>query len=621
VFLLALALIVFLPMVGARDIVTSHEARVAQTARQMAAVGWPWATRRVSVPVVAVREVEGMKRLAPLPGAGTMEVNPWLVPVMNGQVRLQKPPLPYWCAAVLFRMTGSIDRVSEGAARVPCALLGAIAVLFVYDLGRMLQGRLAGWFAGLVWVSSYFVFDEFRKAMADPYLAFFSLLCVWAWVRGAERMEDRGWRMEDSASGAMLSRYPRSSIFYPLLFYTSLALGALAKAPINFLHVGIALAAYHVCYRKLRPPGGWWAHLLGVAVFLAIALPWPVYIITHVRQMNTGPLVARLDLWRYESVGELADNTEKARGWWFYGPSVLQIALPWTPLWIVGVVRAFVRRNDRRAWFPVLWFAATLVVFSLSHVKKNAYLLPVMPAMALTAAQGLAWLVAGARLRRTRGAAEALLTAIILVGVVFALALPALIARMTGHVYRQQGLAWVLMGVTGLAAAVTAAVPTFSAWRNRGPRAWVLAQAIVFAVLIVVFFDFANAADDNRRSAKPVCRIVRGLIERPGSDAALLTNSLPEEASVYLPLNVAYDPDRPNVLVIVDDRSGNARRDFEWFQARLPARRVVAVRRLAPSPASPDQRWKLYEVTVERKWLANAEETRPAQPALRERGS
>src|SRR5690349_20119425 len=51
VFLLALALLVILPMVGARDVVTSHEARVLQTARQLAAVGWPWAAQPVAVPV------------------------------------------------------------------------------------------------------------------------------------------------------------------------------------------------------------------------------------------------------------------------------------------------------------------------------------------------------------------------------------------------------------------------------------------------------------------------------------------------------------------------------------------------------------------------------------------
>ena len=29
-----------------------------------------------------------------------MQVNPWLVPIMSGEMRLQKPPLPYWFAAI-----------------------------------------------------------------------------------------------------------------------------------------------------------------------------------------------------------------------------------------------------------------------------------------------------------------------------------------------------------------------------------------------------------------------------------------------------------------------------------------------------------------------------------------
>src|SRR3954465_9774393 len=119
--LLALALLLFLPMVGTRDVVTSHEARVVQTARQMAAAGWPWEGRRGAVPVVGWRDVEGRKELVRLPQKGTRDVNPWLVPVFNGSVRLQKPPLPYWCAAVLFKVIG----FGEGAARLPGAVMGA----------------------------------------------------------------------------------------------------------------------------------------------------------------------------------------------------------------------------------------------------------------------------------------------------------------------------------------------------------------------------------------------------------------------------------------------------------------------------------------------------------------
>lgn len=603
--LLGLALVIFLPMVGARDVVTSHEARVVQTARQMAASGWPWAATPVAVPVVAVREIDGMKRVAPVPGAGTFEVNPWLIPVMNGQVRLQKPPLPYWCAAVLYRLM----RFGEGPARLPCALMGAVAVILVLDLGRRTIGRTGGWLAALIFLSSYFIFDEYRKAMADPALAFFSLLSVWAWVAASRARARR--------RGACI-----------LLFYVSLGLGALAKAPLNFLHVGIALGAFHLCFRR-RIPGSWWHHLLGVVLLLGIGLPWPWYVLTHVRQINRGPLLARLELWRYESVGEFTDNTEKARGWWFYFPAVLQIALPWTPLWVLGVVRALnrtrwpdwmkmrlprrlqvagsARRTDHRTWFPLLWFAVTLLVFSISNVKKNAYLLPMMPAMALTAAQGLMWVLAGLRRPQWKGSAESAVIVMILIGAGFGLVLPNLIykwAPRSGVVARLPSPT-VTLGLASLAMAALMALPAWLAWRRAGGRAWAFTQAITFAVAIALFFHFANAPFDNRRSAKQTCRLAIAMLQRD-PDATLLMPAVPEEASVYLPLGMRYDPDKPHVLVIVDDRTRNARADPAWFQNRIPGRRVVGVQTLTPQ-LHGDTRWKLFDVTVDRRWLARAE--------------
>src|SRR4051812_43946032 len=54
--LAVIAAIAFLPGLGRRPIVTSHEARVAQTARQMAVSGWPWRATPVRVaPVQLVK--------------------------------------------------------------------------------------------------------------------------------------------------------------------------------------------------------------------------------------------------------------------------------------------------------------------------------------------------------------------------------------------------------------------------------------------------------------------------------------------------------------------------------------------------------------------------------------
>src|SRR3954463_5323197 len=159
-FLFLLALAWFLPLLGQRDIVTSHEARVAQTARVMAASGWPWEAHSVSVPVVGLVESDGKKQLRPQAGEGAMQANPWLVPVINGQVRLQKPPLPYWCTAVVFKLFG----VGEGWARLFPAILGAVMTLLLADTARMILGRRAMLPAAIVWATTLFLVDEFRKS-------------------------------------------------------------------------------------------------------------------------------------------------------------------------------------------------------------------------------------------------------------------------------------------------------------------------------------------------------------------------------------------------------------------------------------------------------------------------
>ncbi|HEX8913097.1 MAG TPA: glycosyltransferase family 39 protein [Humisphaera sp.] len=530
VALVAFALLVLLPGLGRRDVITSHEARVVQTARQMAASGWPWAAEPVRVPVVALVavtdiKIERLKRT----GEGDRLVNPWLVPVLVGNVRLQKPPLPYWCSAVCIKVLG------DGAwqARLPMAVCGALSAGLVYGIARRAFGRRAGWLAGLAWVSLYFAFDEHRKAMADPVLSFCCLLAVWAWVRWATRQAGR------SASRSLLDA---------MTFYVPLALANLAKGPVAIALVGVALATFHLCLRR-RLPGRWWHHVAGLIAFAAVALPWPAYVVATVPHA--------VALWRYESVGRFDDNVEKARAWWFYGPTWLQILLPWTPLWVacawVGVVRwarATRRRSAgsghlRRHLWPVLWAAAALLFFSASHVKKPAYLLPVVPAAAVTVGLGMRRLSALARARRHR----------------------------------------------------------FPAW------GWPASAAVV-ALATALLFDLALAPADNRRSAKAVATEACSILAAGGHSIG--TNDLSEEVAVYLSVDVrgavpASARTSPKVLFVWDDLDGVAARrrgqPFKRFDPTgwmIDGGRVTAFRRL-PIPKNPgDVRWQLWELTVER---------------------
>jgi 4-amino-4-deoxy-L-arabinose transferase-like glycosyltransferase len=587
--LLALALALILPGLGHRHITTSHEARVVQTARAMSESGTPWNATLATVPAMELREINGMKRMRPTENKPPMQVNPWLVPVMSGEMRLQKPPLPYWLAAICFQLFG----YDEASGRLNSALMTALASLLIFDLGRLLLGKRAGWYAALAWISLYFIYDEHRRAMADPALAFFCLAAVWAWVRASLRIS-------------------RGGLGFLLLSYLAMALGALAKGPLIFLHVSIALTAIHWCCR-LRLPGRWWQHLIGIALFALVALPWPIYVLQHVPNA--------MELWKYESL-----NEEKARELYFYLPQLFYIALPWTGVWLYEVVMAIGRwkssdspailRRSRRELSPIVWLLAVVVVMSAAPVKKNAYLLPEIPAIALCIGAGLRRLVAGLRIP-----SQQLLARVLVIGTVVAGAIAGLMiwplhkAAYNPPHWPKETIAWATLAAGSIAVAVIfAAIPTLALLKRWRQTHWPTAQAAVLAVAATLIFSFVFTPSDNRRSAKATCAEAMSLLKH--GHYTLATNNLAEEVTPYLPLHPesAIPPESrfaTRVLLIRDDADGvEARRrklpdkPFNPIGTRVDGAEVTAFKRLPVPGNRGDVRWQLWELTVTRTAVA-----------------
>jgi hypothetical protein len=360
----------------------------------------------------------------------------------------------------------------------------------------------------------------------------------------------------------------------------------MAKGPVIFAFVPVILVAYHVLYRRpsrargfpisIPSPGtpgegegggsppnpitaatsedphpdpppeyrrrgkAWTPHLTGIALFLLIALPWFIAVFLSVDHA--------LELWRYESVGSFADNTEKARGWWFYLPALLQIALPWTPVWFMGLVFAFFRFKPRRL-FALVSMVLILIIFSLSNVKKNAYLLPMMPIQTLIIAQGLLWLT--------------------------------IIFRKRGPAHRP------------------VRVPMI--------RATIAAVALCFAIQI--FLSGYLTWVDNHRSAKDACRLVMRMLAEPGNQS-LLVSQLPEEASIYLPLGLRDSTTSNEVLMIVDDRKGEG--EMIARQVKTTPSGAVRTIEQVPLPNPRTDRWKVFKLIVKPPSPAPASAPTPA---------
>ncbi len=101
-------------------------------------------------------------------GREMLELDNWIVPHFSGEVRLQKPPLPYWASALAFKAAGE---PTLAAARFVVTLLGLIMLASTWLIALAMFNRRTALLV-LPVMASFLLFNtEFGKATTDPYLA------------------------------------------------------------------------------------------------------------------------------------------------------------------------------------------------------------------------------------------------------------------------------------------------------------------------------------------------------------------------------------------------------------------------------------------------------------------
>jgi len=144
----------------------------------------------------------------------------WVVPTLQGEPYLDKPPLFYWLVALSYRAFG----VSPGAARLVPAVCVHLTILAVYLIGRRSVGqRGALWAALLLSVAPGFV-SVARLLLLDGLLTLcvtLSVLCGFEAVRTGRFR--RGWWLAAALASGMgfLTKGPISEVllFVPLWMY------------------------------------------------------------------------------------------------------------------------------------------------------------------------------------------------------------------------------------------------------------------------------------------------------------------------------------------------------------------------------------------------------------------
>jgi 4-amino-4-deoxy-L-arabinose transferase-like glycosyltransferase len=303
---------------------------------------------------------------------------PLLVAHLFGRLYPDKPPLYFWATAGLAALRGG--GLDETAARLPAALgaLGALAA--TWALGRALFGPPAGLAAAAVLATSNLFFWYARQGHPDQFLtAAVALACLGLW------------RSLGAPPGARRAGWV-------LLAYAAMGAGVLSKGLLGALLPLLAAGAYLAATgpaRALPRRLGLWP---GLAALLAVVLLWYVPAVLRHGTDYLYETTVHQHLERYA-------RTWVHRGpWYYYVGEFAAGFLPWS-LFVPGALALAWRARRGAAaadgpppveggppapfLFPLAWFAAGFVFFSLSTSKRGAYLLPLYPAAAL--AVGWLW--------------------------------------------------------------------------------------------------------------------------------------------------------------------------------------------------------------------------------------
>lgn len=291
-----------------------------------------------------------------------IEYDNWLIPTMNGELRMEKPPLPTWVAAVIEMI--SPDNI--GLQRAAAGTMATIMVFFLYFLTTgITRNRLTGLLAALVLATSFNVVLAGRSATWDIYCHSFMLGGIFFFWRATSALRTRWWD------------FVLTGLFMGLSF--------LGKGPVAFYAL---LLPFLITYLMIYRPSfrhRWWPLVVMILVFCLISFWWPVYLYFNHPEDAVGALTKESTAWMERNV----------RPWYYYWLFFAESGI-WSLFLLTGLIGwPWLRKKitEHKAYtFAVAWTVLTIVLLSLFPEKKTRYLLPMLIPAAMVVGHYLSYI-------------------------------------------------------------------------------------------------------------------------------------------------------------------------------------------------------------------------------------
>lgn len=271
----------------------------------------------------------------------------WMVPTMNGDLRLEKPPLPTWIAAGAEQLFPD----NMGAQRAMAGLAATMLVFFFYGLGKELTRRTDfAMVASLVLCTCYNLILMGRTATWDIYCHAFMMGAIYFLFNALQK------------KGAQWGNFFGAGLFLGLSF--------MSKGPVSFFALLLPFLLSYLFFLQapLRQKGK--PMLLMLVVCLAVSSWWYLYIYLFHAQEAEAVLAKESSAWADHNV----------RPWHYYKTFFLETGI-WALFTLTTLLFPYwtARLHLRKEYsFALCWMLFTVILLSLMPEKKNRYLLPML---------------------------------------------------------------------------------------------------------------------------------------------------------------------------------------------------------------------------------------------------
>lgn len=314
------------------------------------------------------------------------ESGDWWFPHRGQELYSDKPPLYFWLLCASY----AVFRDWDWAYLWP-SLVAAMATLWLtYDFAKRLWTPRSGLWAMLGVLCAFQFVYQGKRAQIDPTVVAFITLGMYG--IGRHVLLGPAWR------------------WYWLGCFAA-GLGVISKG-VGFLAL-LALLPYFLMrwrgWQGLTEPaprgaGRWW--LGGGAFLLAIALWFVPMLSLALLDGDAGHRAYLDDLLFRQTATRYVSAWHHHKPAWYFVEVMLLYWLPFSAFlpWLARPWREAWRARDARVWWPLAWALLVFVFFSASPGKRDMYILPVLPMVAVAAAPylealsrraGLRWLLFG----------------------------------------------------------------------------------------------------------------------------------------------------------------------------------------------------------------------------------